>query len=71
MKKSIRIISLIGAILLIVLVLASLVFACLDVTWAGAAAMSCIFAALFLSILLFGVITLSRHLQNNSDSPEE
>ena len=63
MKKSIRLLSLIGAILLIGLVLASLVFAFLDVAWAGSAAISCIFAALFLSVLLYGIIAWAKHVQ--------
>ncbi len=66
MKKTIRVLSLIGALLLIGLVLASLVFAFLDVVWAGQAAIACIFAALFLSVLLFGVITLSKRLKDDS-----
>ena len=70
MKKSIRIVCLLGALLLIGLVLASLVFAFLDVAWAGSAAISCIFAALFLSVLLFGVLSWCKHIQNKEEEQD-
>lgn len=71
MKKSVRILSLIAAILLIGLFLAGLVFAFLDTPWSGSAMISCFLAALILSVLCYGTQLYLRHRRRNDIQRKE
>lgn len=61
MKKTFRLLCLAAALLLIGLLLAGLIFAFLDTEWSGPAALSCLFAVLVLSVLLYGIRILQKH----------
>jgi hypothetical protein len=68
MKKSIRILSLAAAVLLIGLIAASLIFAFLGVEWSGAASLACLSAALVLSVLIYGIRLIVQKQKKSKDS---
>lgn len=71
MKKSVRILSLVTAVLLAGLFVAALIFACLGQPWSGGAAMACILTAFMLSILLYGTMVLLKNKNKDLQNEEE
>ncbi|MCI8514383.1 MAG: hypothetical protein HFI93_07090 [Lachnospiraceae bacterium] len=68
MKKSLRVLSLAAALLLIGLLLAGLAFAFSGAAWSGPAALSCLLAVFVLSVLLYGIGILQKHQKKKDPS---